>query len=111
MDINQSTPSAQSNAHWLAEQALEWSGVPFVNLRPSIFMEVSCFRYFQLSSSYEWKATTLKEYVSKGNREQHTADHLAYLAKLIQKATLEVSPNVEVLTGSAGMHYEEWVTQ
>lgn len=40
IDIKHSSPSPQSNAHWLSEQALEWSGVPFVNLRPTIFMEV-----------------------------------------------------------------------
>ncbi|CAF1244461.1 unnamed protein product [Rotaria sordida] len=56
----------------------------------------------------EWKATTLKEHVSKGDWEQHAADHLANLARLVQKGTVEVSPNVELLTGSPGMDYGEW---
>jgi hypothetical protein len=59
----------------------------------------------------EWKATTLKEHVSKDGWEQHTADHLANLAKLVQHVTTEVSPNVERLTGSPGMGFEQWVKQ
>ncbi|CAF1149685.1 unnamed protein product [Rotaria sordida] len=59
----------------------------------------------------EWKATTLKEHVSKGGWEQHAANHLANLARLVQKGTVEVSPNVELLTGSPGMDYGEWVKQ
>ncbi|CAF3980045.1 unnamed protein product [Rotaria sordida] len=59
----------------------------------------------------EWKATTLKEYISKDGWDQHTADHLENLAHLIQKGTVEVTPNVELLTGSPGMDYEEWVKQ
>jgi len=60
----------------------------------------------------EWKATTLEEHVSKDGWEQHTADHLANLAKLVQNSTeAAVSPNVELLTGSPGMDYEQWVKQ
>jgi nucleoside-diphosphate-sugar epimerase len=59
----------------------------------------------------EWKATTLKEHVSKDGWEQHGADHLANLAKLIQTVNVEVTPNVELLTGSPGMDFEQWVKQ
>ncbi|CAF2692697.1 unnamed protein product [Rotaria sp. Silwood2] len=185
MNINQTSASPQVNAHWLGEQALEWSGVPFVNLRPTIFMENPHFYHWAKSAvaehnelripfgsgrippiaaydvarvasviltnpaahigkSYdltgpkvvnmdevanafsaalgrkiryvpldwdEWKATTLKEHVSKGGWEQHTADHLANLAQLIQKGTVEASLNVELLTGSPGMDFEQWMKQ
>ncbi len=59
----------------------------------------------------EWKATTLKEHVSKDGWEQHAADHLANLAKLVQSSPAEVSPNVELLTGSPGMDFEQWMKQ
>jgi hypothetical protein len=59
----------------------------------------------------EWKATTLKEHVSKDGWEQHAADHLANLAKLIQNSTVEATANVELLTGSSGMNFEKWVKQ
>jgi len=185
MNINQTSASPQVNAHWLGEQALEWSGVPFVNLRPTIFMENPHFYHWTKSAvaehnelripfgsgripaiaaydvarvaavilanpashigkSYdltgpkvadmndvanafsaalgrniryvpldwdEWKATTLKEHVSQGGWDQHSADHLANLAKLVQNSTVQVSPNVELLTGSPSMDFEQWAKQ
>lgn len=39
MDITQSTNSPQHKLHWLAEQALEWSGLPVVTVRPTVFLE------------------------------------------------------------------------
>ena len=39
MSITQSSLSPQHRLHWLAEQALEWSGLPLVTVRPTIFME------------------------------------------------------------------------
>jgi uncharacterized protein YbjT (DUF2867 family) len=39
MSITQSSLSPQHRLHWLAEQALEWSGLPVVTVRPTIFLE------------------------------------------------------------------------
>ena len=39
MSITQSTDSPQHKLHWLAEQALSWSGLPVVTVRPTVFME------------------------------------------------------------------------
>ncbi len=39
MSITQTTPSPQHKLHWLAEQALNWSGLPVVHVRPTVFME------------------------------------------------------------------------
>src|SRR5262245_32021877 len=39
MSITQSTDSPQHKLHWLAEQALEWSGLPVVTVRPTVFLE------------------------------------------------------------------------
>src|SRR5213593_2906702 len=39
MSITESTPSPQQKLHWLAEQALNWSGLPVVHVRPTIFFE------------------------------------------------------------------------
>jgi uncharacterized protein YbjT (DUF2867 family) len=35
MSITETTPSPQHKLHWLAEQALNWSGLPVVHVRPS----------------------------------------------------------------------------
>jgi uncharacterized protein YbjT (DUF2867 family) len=39
MSIRNSTPSSQQRQHWLGEQALLWSGLPVVTVRPTMFLE------------------------------------------------------------------------
>jgi uncharacterized protein YbjT (DUF2867 family) len=39
MSITETTPSPQHKLHWLAEQALAWSGLPVVTVRPTVFLE------------------------------------------------------------------------
>jgi uncharacterized protein YbjT (DUF2867 family) len=39
MGITTTTDSPQHKLHWLAEQALSWSGLPVVTIRPTIFLE------------------------------------------------------------------------
>ncbi|MHA6203469.1 NmrA family NAD(P)-binding protein [Dyella soli] len=39
MGINDTTDSPQHKLHWLAEQVLAWSGLPVVNVRPTVFLE------------------------------------------------------------------------
>jgi uncharacterized protein YbjT (DUF2867 family) len=39
MTIENSTPSPEQRQHWLAEQALAWSGLPVVTIRPTVFLE------------------------------------------------------------------------
>src|SRR5262245_14976999 len=45
MSITESTDSPQHKLHWLAEQALSWSGLPVVTMRPTVFLE-GFFRLF-----------------------------------------------------------------
>src|SRR5258705_8940663 len=44
MSITESTDSPQHKLHWLAEQALSWSGLPVVTMRPTVFLD----GFFQL---------------------------------------------------------------
>ncbi|MCI0690364.1 MAG: NAD(P)H-binding protein, partial [Sporichthyaceae bacterium] len=39
MDVHHTTPSRQQRQHWLGEQALGWSGLPVVTIRPTMFLE------------------------------------------------------------------------
>jgi uncharacterized protein YbjT (DUF2867 family) len=45
MSITETTPSPQHKLHWLAEQALQWSGLPVVQVRPTVFMEGFFLRF------------------------------------------------------------------
>jgi NAD(P)H dehydrogenase (quinone) len=39
MSIQNTTPSPQQRLHWLSEQALAWSGLSVVTIRPTVFLE------------------------------------------------------------------------
>src|SRR2546430_531197 len=39
MSLQHTTPSPQQRQHWLSEQALAWSGLPVVTIRPTMFLE------------------------------------------------------------------------
>ena len=39
MSIQNTTPSRQQRQHWLGEQALAWSSLPVVTIRPTMFLE------------------------------------------------------------------------
>src|SRR4051794_27755953 len=39
MSIHNPPPSRQQRQHWLGEQALAWSGLPVVTVRPTMFLE------------------------------------------------------------------------
>jgi NAD(P)H dehydrogenase (quinone) len=39
MSLQHTTPSPQQRQHWLSEQALAWSGLPVVTIRPTVFLE------------------------------------------------------------------------
>ena len=39
MSLQHTTPSPQQRQHWLSEQALGWSGLPVVTIRPTMFLE------------------------------------------------------------------------
>ena len=41
MSITETTSSPQQKLHWLAEQALNWSGLPVVHMRPTMILEGS----------------------------------------------------------------------
>jgi uncharacterized protein YbjT (DUF2867 family) len=45
MSITETTESPQHKLHWLAEQALAWSGLPVVTVRPTVFLEGFFLRF------------------------------------------------------------------
>lgn len=50
MSLTSTTESMQQRLHWLAEQVLDWSGLPVVHIRPTVFMENPLFMNFAVSS-------------------------------------------------------------
>src|SRR5262249_3507505 len=52
MSLTEMTDSPQQRQHWLAEQALNWSGLPVVHVRPTVFLQ----NFFFL----DWAAESIK---------------------------------------------------
>ncbi|MET8013334.1 NAD(P)H-binding protein [Streptomyces sp. NPDC005271] len=53
MDLTSTSESNQHRQQWLAEQALDWSGLPVTHIRPTVFMENPLFEVFVYSSIAE----------------------------------------------------------
>jgi NAD(P)H dehydrogenase (quinone) len=53
MSLTEMTDSPQQRQHWLAEQVLNWSGLPVVQLRPTVFLQ----NFFFLA----WAAESIAE--------------------------------------------------
>ncbi len=52
MSITETTDSPQHKLHWLSEQALAWSGLPVVTVRPTVFLEGFFLRLVAISVKY-----------------------------------------------------------
>jgi NAD(P)H dehydrogenase (quinone) len=50
MSLSNTTLSPQQKQHWLAEQALNWSGLPVVHVRPTVFLENPFFYGFAVET-------------------------------------------------------------
>ena len=53
MSLTHMTDSPQHRQHWLAEQVLNWSGLPVVHVRPTVFLEHFFFSAWAASSIME----------------------------------------------------------
>ncbi|MCG0995887.1 SDR family NAD(P)-dependent oxidoreductase [Acetobacter indonesiensis] len=52
MSVTVTTDSPQQKLHWLAEQALDWSGLPVVHVRPTAFLDTFFLRLSRQSIRY-----------------------------------------------------------
>jgi NAD(P)H dehydrogenase (quinone) len=50
MSLTSAAESAQHRLHWLAERVLDWSGLPVVHVRPTVFLENPLFIMLAASS-------------------------------------------------------------
>ena len=50
MDLTSVAESRQQRLHWLAEQVLNWSGLPVIHVRPTVFMENPLFAWVAVAS-------------------------------------------------------------
>jgi uncharacterized protein YbjT (DUF2867 family) len=104
MSITESTPSPQHKLHWLAEQTLNWSGLPVVHVRPTVFME-NFFLLFAADSVRESDQIRLP--VGDGKTSPVAVEDVArVLATLLANPQPHIGKNYH-LTGpqSENMHF------
>jgi uncharacterized protein YbjT (DUF2867 family) len=79
MNVHATTPSEQQKSHWLGEQALDWSGLPVVHLRPTMFIE--SLRAF--SGEAIAKASELRLPFGRGRTSPVATDDVARVAATV----------------------------
>ena len=79
MSIHNTTPSQQQRQHWLSEQALAWSGVPVVTLRPTMFLET----FFPLAASSVRERDRIELPFGRGKTSPVAAADVARVAAVV----------------------------
>lgn len=105
MSITETTDSPQHKLHWLAEQALSWSGLPVVTVRPTVFLE-GFFLRFAAASVRE--ANELALPLGRGKTSPISAVDVARAVSIILDDPVPHIGQVYHLTGyeSADLDYD-----
>jgi NAD(P)H dehydrogenase (quinone) len=91
------TDSPQHRQHWLAEQALNWSGLPVVHLRPTVFLENPLF--LALAAQSIDADSTLRLPFGNGRSSPVSASDVASVAAAILANPAPYVGHVYELTG------------
>jgi uncharacterized protein YbjT (DUF2867 family) len=97
MSATRLTDSLQQRQHWLAEQVLDWSGLPVVHLRPTVFLEAPLFLEFTAESIAE--DATIRLPFGAGRTSPIAAHDVAEVAATILADPLPRIGHVYQLTG------------
>ncbi|ESY16407.1 NAD(P)H-binding protein [Mesorhizobium sp. M1060] len=103
MGITSTTDSPQQKLHWLAEQALNWSGLPVVHIRPTAFLDTFFLR-LSMQSIHQHQQIRLP--FGNGKISPIASDDVARVIATVLKAPAEHIGKIYELTGlrSQDMH-------
>ncbi len=97
MTLIKMTKSPQHRQHWLAEQALNWSGLPVVHVRPTVFLEHFFFSPWAAKSISE--DGTIRLPFGSGHTSPIAAEDIArVIATILESPPLHIGKIYE-LTG------------
>lgn len=102
MDVFNTTSSPQQKQHWLAEQILEWSGLPVVTIRPTAFLEAL---YLQNASAVGATGRILAPFGSGKNSAIAAYDVARVVAEVLSDPEKHVG-NTYHLTGPVSQDME-----
>jgi NAD(P)H dehydrogenase (quinone) len=97
MSATRLTDSAQQREHWLGEQVLNWSGLPVVHLRPTVFLENPLF--LALAAESIAADSTLRLPFGNGRTSPIAASDVARVAATILADPARHVGHVYELTG------------
>jgi NAD(P)H dehydrogenase (quinone) len=97
MTLTSVTESAQQRQHWLCEQVFEWSGLPGVNIRPTVFLENPIFMTIA-ASSIAWTDTIRLPFGSGRTSPIAARDVAEVIAAVLIDPTAHIGKTYE-LTG------------
>jgi NAD(P)H dehydrogenase (quinone) len=96
MSLTDMTDSRQQRQHWLAEQVLNWSGLPIVHVRPTIFLQ----SFFVLAAESIAKNNTIRLPFGSGMTSPIDAQDVAEVIAAILANPAAHIGKVYELTGS-----------
>ena len=114
MSITESTDSPQHKLHWLAEQALSWSGLPVVTMRPSADLE----HYARVFSEGLGRTIRYRDVPFSGWSEKllgagvpaHIVKHLSVMTELNKEGLYDrMTDDLFKLTGQKPMSMYDFV--
>jgi uncharacterized protein YbjT (DUF2867 family) len=105
MSITETTDSPQHKLHWLSEQALSWSGLPVITLRPTVFLEGF---FLQLAAPGVRSANELALPFGSGKTSPISAVDVARAAAVILDAPTSHIGKIYDLTGAESTDVEHY---
>jgi uncharacterized protein YbjT (DUF2867 family) len=102
MSIQNTTKSRQQRQHWLSEQALAWSGLPIVTIRPTMFLE----SFLPLVGSAVRDYSRIQLPFGRGKTSPVSADDVAHVVAIVLADPTPHLGKIYELTGpvSQDMH-------
>jgi uncharacterized protein YbjT (DUF2867 family) len=97
MSLIHMTDSPQQRQHWLAEQVLNWSGLPVVHVRPTVFLEHFFFSAWAASSIK--KDGTIRLPFGSGRTSPVAARHAAEVVATVLESPMPHIGKIYELTG------------
>lgn len=97
MTLTSTEESRQHRLHWLAEHVMDWSGVPRVHLRPTVFVDNPLFTVFGMDSVRERDVLALP--FGSGHTSPIAATDVARVASTVLLDPAQRNGDVYELTG------------
>jgi uncharacterized protein YbjT (DUF2867 family) len=104
MGIMSTTESPQQKLHWLAEQALNWSGLPVVHIRPTAFLDTF---FLRLSAQSIRQHQQIRLPFGRGKISPIASDDVAKVIAAVLEAPADHIGKVYELTGLRSRDMDE----